>query len=289
MDDQANDLRRLVRSGVQGNAPSRPEQKLVLITSGKGGVGTTTLAISLAGAFAQQGHRTVLVDGNPHGGDVALLCGVSERWTLADLVLARCTLQQALQEGPAGIRVLPGAWGQDVHEEYSTVAQERLLEQLARLEPTADYVVLDAGSGSGRVLRRFWQAADVVVAVTTTDVTSVMDTYAAIKLLCPSGAPPSVLSLVNRVTDRASAQDVQQRLQQACRRFLGLGLESAGCVSQHVEAARATRGGQSLAMLRGTSGRELQNVSAAVLAAVNRNFGTGDWDGAFAARARRTA
>lgn len=280
MDDQANDLRRLVRQGLQANASSVRPPKLVLVTSGKGGVGTTTVAIGVAAAAAQRGARPVLVDGNPHGGDVAVLCRVPERWTLADLISSRCTLEEALQDGPDGMRVLPGVWGQDIHEQYSAAAQERLIEQIRGLGTAVDCVVIDAGCGSGRVLRRFWQAADVVVAVTTPEVTSVMDTYAAIKLLAPTEAPPAVMLLVNRASSKAVAEDVHHRLEHACRRFLGLRLQRAGSLGPQADAV--IRRGVPLARTTGRSRREMAQVLDAILEAAVGPAGRG-W------RARMTA
>jgi flagellar biosynthesis protein FlhG len=271
MDDQANDLRRLVRQGLQEETPCGRSPRLILVTSGKGGVGTTTLAVGMAASAAQRGRRIVLVDANPHGGDVAVLCHLSERRTLVDVLLARCTLDEALQPGPAAMRVLPGAWGEDIHEDYSATAQQRLLDQLRRVETPVDYVLIDAGCGSGRVLRRFWQAVDVVVAVTTAEIPSVMDTYAAIKLLTPNGAPPTVLSLINQVPNKLAADDAHERLERACRRFLGMGLERAGHVGPQRGLAAAVRAGDPLGLLGGRSGREIAVVTDAVLAAADRS------------------
>ena len=70
MHDQANQLRKLVRqlAGTEGpTAQRRPG--IVVLSSGKGGVGTTTIAVRLAEALAEKGHSTVLVDADPRGGD----------------------------------------------------------------------------------------------------------------------------------------------------------------------------------------------------------------------------
>lgn len=271
MADQAHDLRRMVREGLGSAGPRTQRPKLVLFTSGKGGVGTTTLAISTAAVAAQRGHRTVLVDGNPRGGDVAIFCQVTERWTLAEVLAGQCALDAALQLGPSGLLVLPGAWGQDVSERLSAMAQQRLLDQLRGLQPMPEYVVLDTGCGSERELRRFWEAADVVVAVTSPEMASVMDTYATIKLRMPTDEVPTLLSLVNQAPSAAAAADVHERLDRACRRFLALGLQPAGAVGSHAEAIACARRGDPLALTTGRFGREIGRAAEAVLRAADQH------------------
>ncbi|HEX4147850.1 MAG TPA: P-loop NTPase [Pirellulales bacterium] len=230
MPDQANDLRNLVlRSARSSPAPAAPP-KLVVVAGGKGGVGTTTIAVNLAIALARDGRRVVLVDADLDGADAGTLCRLDEpSSTVADVLSGRLSVHEALERGPAGIQVLPGAWGgSDGLVDCSPSAQQRLLVQLKCLGAYADFVILDVGSGANRVIGNFWQTADQVFLVTTPDVVSVMDAYAAVKVLCAGVAPPSLKSVVNFAPAAAAAADVHQRLSRACRRFLGLKLTAGG-------------------------------------------------------------
>src|SRR5581483_1022927 len=112
----------------------------------------------------------------------------------------------------------------------SAGAQNRLLSQLRGLGAHADFVVLDVGSGANRVIGQFWQAAENVLLVTTPEAMSIMDAYAAVKILCNGGAMPTLRSVVNLAPDTSTADDVHQRLARACRRFLGLRVTAAGQV-----------------------------------------------------------
>jgi flagellar biosynthesis protein FlhG len=229
MTDQANDLRNLVlRAGRPSPAASTPP-KLVVVAGGKGGVGTTTIAVNLAIALAHDGRRVVLVDADLDGADAGTLCHVDEpASTVADILSGRLSVHEALERGPSGIQVLPGAWGGNALVDCSPSAQQRLVTQLKCLGAHADFVILDVGSGANRVIGHFWQAADHVFLVTTPDVVSVMDAYAAVKVLCAGVAPPSLKSVVNFAPHAAAAADVHQRLSRACRRFLGLKLTAGG-------------------------------------------------------------
>jgi flagellar biosynthesis protein FlhG len=227
MHDQANQLRRLVtQSGVSSATSAAKGPKLVVLSGGKGGVGTTTIAVSLAFELARLGRQAVLVDADPEGGDAAVLCGVEERYTMADVLSERQSVEEALQPGPEGIRILPGAWGLDLSADCSPTAQERLVGQLQGLSPDAEIVLLDVGSGTSRLVRRFWQAAAEVLLVTTPDLTSVMDAYATAKIIARGDDSLRLRCVVNFAPDVRRAADVHARLAHACLRFLGIRLLS---------------------------------------------------------------
>lgn len=230
--DQANDLRKLVLHAVRGvQSPEARPPKLVVVCGGKGGVGTTTAAVNLSAALAREGQRVVLVDADFAGPSVAGMCGLDEPSGVADVLAGRRTVHEVLVRGPLGMQVLPALRERTDPQDCTPQAQERLLGQLAALGPHADYVLIDAGSGSGRVMRRFWEAADAVLLVTHADSVAVMDAYTVIKLVCGENPPPTVICpIANCVTDVAMGEDVHARLDRACRRFLGFGIEAIGNV-----------------------------------------------------------
>lgn len=230
MPDQATELRQLVLRGARTHLSlSAAPPKLVAIASGKGGVGATTLAVNLAIALAGDGRRTVLVDVDLAGADCGTLCGLGQSYTVADVLSGQRTLHEALELGPAGIQLLAGAWGRRNRIDATPAALDRLLVQIQQLGAHADYVLLDLGRGANRVASQFWHAADVAVFVTTPDVLSIMDTYATVKLLATE-EQPAIASVVNQVADADAARHVHERLARACRRFLGVSVESLGHV-----------------------------------------------------------
>jgi flagellar biosynthesis protein FlhG len=213
---------------------------MIAVASGKGGVGTTTVAVNLSVAFAQRRLRTVLVDAD--GGDARILCRLDERHTLADVLAGRRAVREALQPGPGGIHVLPGAWGLREVTDCSAESQQRLIGQLMDLGNRTDLVVVDAGNGSSRLVKRFWQAADQVLLLTTPDLTAVMDAYASVKVLAAGNDSISIRPVVNMVNSLLDVGDVYSRLARACLRFLGLRLPKAAAISAN---PRVAAGGES--------------------------------------------
>lgn len=222
MIDQASELRRLVLATPrEAYAGSCVPLRLLVLTGAKGGVGTTTLAVNLAVALADHGARVVLVDADVQRADVTNLCGLSDYRGVADVLASRRDIHEVLLRGPAGIQIVPGVWAPGDGSGFSEKTQYRLLRQLRGLGRHAEWVLVDVGHGSPEVVRRFWQAADEVLMVTTPDNVSVMDAYATLKSLLGETVSPCLRLLVNRSTSEDEATDVHRRLDQSCRRFLG--------------------------------------------------------------------
>ncbi len=183
MIDQANDLRKLVMQAAENRPDGLPERvPMLLVSGGKGGVGTTTVAVNVAVAAAQRGLRAVLIDADPDRADVQSLCRLRDRYTVSDVLSGRRTLGEALQPGPAGVFVLPGAWAVADLADASESSQVRLLDQFAALGPRADVVVIDGGNGLHPFTRRLWRSCAEVVLVATPEPSAVLDAYAAIKV-----------------------------------------------------------------------------------------------------------
>lgn len=235
MHDQANHLRQLVRDYAAADAfAAGPRPNVVLVGSGKGGVGTTTVAVNLAVAATRAGRQTVPVDADKDGGDVAVLCGLQERYTIADVLSGRRTVTEVLQVGPGAVRVLPGVWGLERLCDFPAAAGQRLLGQLRNLD--TELVVLDVGNGSSQILRPLCRSADVVLMVTTAEAPSVIDTYASIKAMVANDTTGQIYA-VNRAANAEVARGVQARLAMACRRFLGIRVQATGHVSDDPMAA----------------------------------------------------
>ena len=226
MTDQATDLRALVRQVATTHAPVAIRPRRIVVFGGKGAVGTTTIAVNLAVALAQQAQHSLLCDAA--GDDVALQCRIEPRHTLADVLDGNRTLAQILHSGPAGVQILPGTRELIRWHETSEHAWNRLISQLPSLSPRPEVVVIDAGSQPDPLARQLWQTADRVLLVTTVETAAIMDAYTLIKLLTDPTRSASIDLVVNRSPKESMALESQQRLAQACQRFLCLPLRSVG-------------------------------------------------------------
>ena len=85
--------------------------RTLAVTGGKGGVGKTNVSANLAIALSELGKRTLLLDADLGLANVDVLLGLSPRYTLADLVAGRCSLDEVILDGPSGVMIVPAASG----------------------------------------------------------------------------------------------------------------------------------------------------------------------------------
>jgi flagellar biosynthesis protein FlhG len=231
--DQANDLRKLVSHyAAPAQTPGVRRPEMIVVAGGKGGVGTTTMALRLAAALGVRRLRTVVVDA-ARGGNAATLCGIEPRHSLAEVLSGHCTLAEAIQPGPGGLQILPGTWGWDGCEDAGAAGVERLLAQLAALGPATEMVVVDAGNHPNRLARWCWRAADQRLAVTTPETAAIMATYALIKRLAQPSAAGPIHLLVNGASGSRAAQAAYSRLARACYRLLAVEVNLVGHVKKN--------------------------------------------------------
>jgi flagellar biosynthesis protein FlhG len=261
----------------------RPQVATVLVAGGKGGVGTTTVAVNLAVAAAQRGIRTVLVDADPDGPDIQTLCRLRQRHTISDVLNGRRTLGEALQPGPGGVMILPGAWAATDLADAADTNQRRLIDQLAGLATRADLLVLDGGNGLHAVTRRLWLACQDLVLVSSTDASAVLDTYAALKVALDPGNRPRVHLCVNMCTSEEEAMEVHERIRRSTQRFLGFDLPFCHWLPADANVVAAGRQGVPFALSQKAA------VASESLAAIVRSLAGGATAAAAASlEARRT-
>jgi flagellar biosynthesis protein FlhG len=228
--DQALELRRLVeRQQLSTSAPTPGRARSIAVTSGKGGVGKSHLALNLAVALAEQGCSVCLLDGNLGLGSLDLLCGVNGYWNLAHVVTGARQLEEIVLEGPGGVRLIPGASGITDLADCPTSVHEKLLEQFDELEASCDYLIIDTGSGIHRLVRQFAASSDEVLVVTTPEHTAIADAYATVKAL--STIPDLAWNVVvNQVQDSEQGERIFERLRHTAGAFLQTPLRWAGAV-----------------------------------------------------------
>jgi flagellar biosynthesis protein FlhG len=252
MSDQADQLRRLVRTTVQQHAPLQPGPPLVVVSGGQEGIGTSAIAIQLAKELTTQGKRTVLVDANLNHPDIASKWSLREglpseslssvnhdpRDTLDEVLSGDRTVLEVLQSMSEGVRLLPGLWNADTPSKLGDQAICRLLDGLHRLHDSTDFIVIDLGSGMSPWVHRFWLAAQQVLLVTTPAPSAVRDSYAMLKLTEIDSLHEKVRIVVNRCWKKGHAREVFARLDHTCHRFLDFSLSHFSLIAEYPDFDR---------------------------------------------------
>lgn len=252
MPDQADGLRQWVqaRSGGTTAVAARPltefpqartKARSLLFTSGKGGVGTSNLALNLAIALGELGRRVILLDADFGLANIDLLCGLAPERDLGDVLVGDAPLEEAVVQGPAGIRIVPGAHGMRTLTEVLADGPARLVSEFSGLEAEADDLIIDAGSGLGPGIATLASAADEVVIVSTPEPTSVADAHATINRFRRLPHPPTLRVLVNQARSDAEGREILAKITATSREFLGMVVAPLGYVRYDQAVPNAVR------------------------------------------------
>lgn len=194
--------------------------RIIVITSGKGGVGKTTVTANLGVAIARLGRQVALVDADFGLRNLDLLLGLENRvvYTAIEVLSGQCRLDQALvrDKRTEGMVLLPAAQSRN-KEAVSPDQMEKLIGVLAK---SYDYVLIDSPAGIEMGFRNAIVAAKEALIVTTPEIAAVRDADRVVGLLEAQGIKNKYIHLiVNRLKpamvqadQMMSVQDVQEIL-----------------------------------------------------------------------------
>ncbi|MFQ4144336.1 septum site-determining protein MinD [Chlorogloeopsis sp. ULAP02] len=193
--------------------------RIIVITSGKGGVGKTTVTANLGMALAKMGYQVALVDADFELRNLDLLLGLEKRivYTLFDVLAGECRLEQALvkDKRQPGLVLLPVA-----HKRATeSVDPEQLKLLLNNLAQKYQFVLLDSPAGIDMGFNNAIAAATEAIVITTPEISSVRDAARVIRLLEDKKDIKSIRLIVNRIRpgmvrdfNMMSVEDVQELL-----------------------------------------------------------------------------
>ena len=224
-------------AGLSVSPVSAPERtrstriaRAIAISSGKGGVGKTNLAVNLAAAFAARGQRVVLLDADLGLANADVLCGLTPRATLEDVVSGERTLEEVMMMAPGGFRLVPGASGVSRLADMGQMQRRNVLDQLLALERTTDVLIVDTGAGIGANSMAFAAAAHSILVTATPEPTAIADAYGAIKTLVARGCRDGLNLVVNMAASEEEGRAVHARIDRVARAFLSTPIRYAGSI-----------------------------------------------------------
>ena len=215
--------------------------RVTAVASGKGGVGKTWLAITLAHAMALRGRHVVLVDADLGLANADVQLGLSPELDLGAVLAGRVTAEAAVIPHAAGFALLPGRSGAAALASLDGTALDAALALPRRLAERFEEVVVDIGAGIGAAQRRLLASADLPLVVATDEPTSLTDAYAVVKLLARDAPGRAAQLVVNMAANQLGGARVHAALEAASLRFLGRGLDCAGAVRRDAKVAEAIR------------------------------------------------
>ena len=240
MTDQASRLRNLVEEMSEEEATAKQigeldleveqDTRVIAITSGKGGVGKTNLAVNLAIALQMAGRKVLLIDADIGMANVNVLMGRVTNRSLIDLLEDEVELEDVVEEGLQGVKYISGVAGFEAALNVNRSEQRKIHRKLGRVSELADIIIIDTGAGLSRYVIEFILAAHEVLLVTTPEPTSLADAYTVIKAYSKYAKKRSIKLVVNRIRDEEESFEVVERLNQTTQKFLKLSVECLGYI-----------------------------------------------------------
>jgi flagellar biosynthesis protein FlhG len=235
--DQADTLRQLAgrakgRPAVAERLKVREGLRVISVTSGKGGVGKSSVVVNLASSLAALGNRVLVVDADMGLGDIPLRFGKEVFYSVGKVIAGECSIEETVIDAGGGVSILPAGIGVQQYTALSPSGRQSLLQGMVRLQDDYDYFLIDTGAGISANVTGFAAAAKEIMLVVTPEPTSLTDAYALIKTLSGRDGGLQFRLLVNLCSNQEQGAQLYAKLSAITGRFLDVSMDYSGCILQ---------------------------------------------------------
>lgn len=182
MQNQANKLQELVKdSSTEAQKNKNKATKYIAITSGKGGVGKSTISANMANVLSKNGYKVGLFDADIGLANLDVILNVRIDKNILHVLKGECSLEDILVKVKKNFILIPGESGDEILNYNDQFLYERFFTETKILDDL-DFMIIDTGAGIGGNIQLFLEAADEVIVVTVPDPAAITDAYATIKV-----------------------------------------------------------------------------------------------------------
>ena len=233
---QASALQDLVRSRSKVQYSTT---RFIAVTSGKGGVGKSSISANLAYALWKSGKKVAIFDADIGLANLDLIFGVKTPYNILHALRGEVSFNEVVHTIENGLYLIPGDSGDEILKYINTGVLERFLEESNILD-SVEYMIIDTGAGIGGVTQQFLDASDMLIVVTMRDPSALTDAYATIKLNAKS--KNDIALIINMAQNAKEAKAVYERIRNvAFEKIPSLQLHYLGFLAQSNVIAQATR------------------------------------------------
>ncbi|MCX7966540.1 MAG: MinD/ParA family protein [Syntrophorhabdaceae bacterium] len=215
-------------------------EKIIAITSGKGGVGKSSIVTNLAYILGTKNKKTYIVDADLALGNIDIFLGMVPKFNIKDLIEGKKSINEIIVDGPNGIKIIPATSG---IVELSNLTEEQrniLMFSLQELDGY-DFLLVDTPAGISSNVVYFNSISNEIFIVVTPDPASIADSYAVIKVLCNKTGRKDFNILVNMAKDEQEALGVYKKILSVSDQFLDVYLDFLGYIPLDVNIRQATK------------------------------------------------
>lgn len=214
--------------------------KTVAVTSGKGGVGKSSIVTNMAYIFGKRDESTYIVDADLSLGNIDIFFGMIPKFNIKDLIEGKKSIGEIIVEGPYGIKIIPATSG--IVELSNLTEEQRNILMLSIQELTGyDFLLVDTPAGISSNVVYFNSISQDILIIVTPDPASIADSYAVIKVLYNKTGRKDFNIIVNMVRDETEALNVYRKLLSVSDQFLNVYLDFMGFIPMDANIRQATK------------------------------------------------
>ena len=269
---QAKKLEELVASSEKEVTKKSKKTRFVAITSGKGGVGKSTISSNLAYILAQKGLNVGIFDADIGLANLDVMFNVKIKKNILHVLKGEATVSDILIPITRNLILIPGESGDEILK-YSDMALFERFMQEAQVLDKLDIMIIDTGAGIGEHIQMFLDAADDVIVVTVPDPAAITDAYATIKTIAT--LRDDVGMIMNQVKSEKEAVGVFEKIKKVAHANIGsnLDLRLIGKINSDIKVANAVkqRALFSQSFPAATATKDIEKIANRVAGKLERN------------------
>lgn len=220
---------------------------IIAIASGKGGVGKTWLAVTLAHLMARSGRHVLLFDGDIGLANVDVQLGLTPQRDLSGVTSGRHSLKEAITHYPdGGFDIIAGRSGSASLAVLPVEKLQSIASELGELQKNYDFVIIDLGAGIEQHVQYLASLASRCLVVVTDEPTSLTDAYAFIKIVTGHKQAPQMSVVVNQAATQKEGEATYHTLNKACVNFLNMSPPLMGIIRRDNKVKDSIRSQKSL-------------------------------------------